>query len=55
VPSDAERCRAQAAELRRRAEAASDLTTKNDLLEMACYWDDLRLHYEAFERSKQSD
>jgi hypothetical protein len=28
---------------------------KNEWLEMANYWDDLRSHYEAFERSKQSD
>jgi hypothetical protein len=28
---------------------------KNELLEMASYWDELRWHYEAFERFKQSD
>ena len=55
MPSDAERCRAQAAECRRKAKAARDLTRKNELREMASYWDDLRSHYEAFERFKQSD
>jgi hypothetical protein len=28
---------------------------KNELQEMASYWDDLRSHYEAFERFKHSD
>jgi hypothetical protein len=50
VPSDAERCRAQAAKRRRRAKAADDVSMKNELLEIASYWDDLRSHYEAFER-----
>jgi hypothetical protein len=55
VPSDAERCRAQAAKCRRRAKAANDVSMKNELQEMASYWDDLRSHYEAFERFKHSD
>jgi pyruvate carboxylase len=55
VPSEAEHCRAQAAEFRRRAEQANDVSTKNELLEIANYWDELRSAYEAFERSKQSD
>ena len=55
MPSDAEHCRAQAAELRRRAEQATDASTKNELLEIANYWDELRSAYEDFEHSKRSD
>ena len=52
VPSDAEYCRAQAAEFRRKAEETSDFWKKNELLEIANYWDELRLEYEALERFK---
>jgi hypothetical protein len=55
MPLDGECCRVRAAECRRKAEAASNLTRKNELLEMANYWDYLRSHYEAFERFKRSD
>ena len=55
VPSDAEHCRAQAAECRRKAEKASDPAANNELLEIANYWDELRSAYEAIERSKRSD
>jgi hypothetical protein len=51
----AEHCRVQAAEFRRRAEQASDISIKNELLEIANYWNELRSAYEAFERSKRSD
>ena len=46
MPSDVEYCRAQAAEFRRRAEKASDVSLKNELLEIANYWDELRSAYE---------
>ena len=55
MPSDAECCRAQAAEFRRKAEETSDFWKKNELLEIASYWDELRLEYEALERSERSD
>jgi hypothetical protein len=45
----------QAAECRRKAEKASDVSIKRELLEIADYWDELRSHYEPFERSKRSD
>jgi hypothetical protein len=55
VPSDAEHCRAQVAECRRKAEETSDPSAKNELREIANYWDELRSAYEAIERSKRSD
>jgi hypothetical protein len=53
VPSQSEFCRSQAAECRRRAEQATDASMRNELLEIAKYWDKLRSAYEAFARSRR--
>jgi len=55
VPTDAEICKAKAAEFRKRAAEVADPETKSIYLEVAAQWLELSAAYQALEKSERSD